>query len=246
MSDAPPPVDARNPAGGDPAEAVIADFRAWLAAVPPAPPTPLGGTAPDAGRVDLFTLVGQFTALRHEVNLQTRAARTAVEQTAETLRLVAPPVHPDAAARPLVKALIDIADALRLGLHEVESVRAKVAARLAPPPAPAPPPAGWWARVTGRPAPPPAGTDAPDDWPARTLAGVADGYALSVRRADRALAEAEVEAVPCVGLPFDPDTMEVVAVVTTIDRPGRVVEEVRRGYRWRGALVRPAQVKVAR
>ena len=39
--------------------------------------------------VDLYTLVGQFTALRQEVNLQTRAVRAQQEQNAETLRQLA-------------------------------------------------------------------------------------------------------------------------------------------------------------
>jgi molecular chaperone GrpE len=41
--------------------------------------------------------------------------------------------------------------------------------------------------------------------------------------------------------------MEVVEVVEAADQPsGRVVEEVRRGYRWNGKPFRFAQVKVAR
>ena len=184
-------------------------------------------------RVDLFTLVGQFTALRHEVNLQTKAARAAVEAIGEGRR--GPAADPDALARPLVKALIDIADALRLGLAEVEAARARLAGP-SPPDKP-----GLVARLVGR------GPDpAPDDGRAgRALAGIADGYALSVRRADRVLEAAGVEAVACVGHMFDPDVMEAVQVAAG-DSPGIVRAEVRRGYRWRGALIRPAQVTVTR
>ena len=59
-----------------------ADFRTWLTELASSERPAVGDSlAPDS--VDLFALVGQFTALRHEVNMQTRAARTAVEQNAE-------------------------------------------------------------------------------------------------------------------------------------------------------------------
>src|SRR5436305_1990283 len=63
---------------------LLADFRAWLeqaAAAPVPPETPAAEPA-----VDLHTLLSQFVALRHEVNLQTRASRAQQEQTAEALR----------------------------------------------------------------------------------------------------------------------------------------------------------------
>src|SRR4051812_35375775 len=65
-------------------ETVLADFRSWLqqAAVTSAEPLPV---AP-AESIDLHTLLGQFVALKHEVNLQTKAVRAQQEQSAETLR----------------------------------------------------------------------------------------------------------------------------------------------------------------
>jgi molecular chaperone GrpE len=192
--------------------------------------------------VDLFTLVAQFTALRHEVNLQTKAARAAVEQTAEALKLASQPkaADPGEAVRPLVKTLVDVADALQIGLRQAEKTRAAVEGLLTAPPARP----GLLARLLGatdvaaRPAEPQARA---------MLAGVADGYALSLRRIDRALPPFGLEPVECVGRPFDPDLMEVVEVVEAADQPsGRVVEEVRRGYRWNGKPFRFAQVKVAR
>jgi molecular chaperone GrpE len=56
-----------------------------------------------------------------------------------------------------------------------------------------------------------------------------------------------VEPIRCTDEVFDPDVMEAVEVVGDTGRPpGTVVEEVRPGYRWRGRLLRSAQVKVAR
>ena len=206
--------------------------------------------------MDLFTLIGQFTALRHEVNLQTKAARAAVEQNAEVLRQFTEPDEPeeepeyeepepaadaDELLRPAVKAVIDIADALALSHRQAERLRDSAAALLnghAAPPRP-----GLLARLAGATPPSP-----PDLEPLRKLAaGVADGYAMSLRRVERLLPTWEVELVRCTDELFDPERMEVVEVVGDTGRPpGTVVEEVRPGYRWRGKLVRYAQVKVAR
>src|SRR5215212_2110930 len=66
---------------------LLADFRSWLEqlAATPAPPFE-PGTDPAAPAPDLHTLLAQFTAVRHEINLQTRSSRTQQEQTAEALR----------------------------------------------------------------------------------------------------------------------------------------------------------------
>ena len=79
------------------------------------------------------------------------------------------------------------------------------------------------------------------------LAGVADGYALSLRRVERVLPQFGLQPIDCLGQPFDPELMEAVEAVEAADQSsGTVVEEVRRGYRWDGQPFRPAQVKVAR
>src|SRR5262249_2812134 len=73
------------------------------------------------------------------------------------------------------------------------------------------------------------------------------GSALSAQRRERALEQHGVERVACVGQPFDPETMEVAEVVRDPDRTAaEVVDELRPGYRWRGRLLRYAQVRVAR
>src|SRR5262245_19862544 len=65
-------------------EQVLNDFRAWLHEA-----AARGETAelpkPEAERIDLHTLLAQFTALRHDVNLQTRAVRAQQEQNGQTL-----------------------------------------------------------------------------------------------------------------------------------------------------------------
>lgn len=221
----------------DRVEAVLADFRAFLEELADDAGEP---AAPAAEPVDLFTLVAQFTALRHEVNLQTKAARAATEQTAEAVKLLAAPkpaADADEVVKPLLKALIDIADALSLSLRQAEKARDAAKEGLSDPPQ-----RGWLARLVSPPEPPAM----PDNF-RPLLAGLADGYALSLRRVERALTGAGLEPIDCAGRPFDPELMEVVEAV---DAPGResgtVVDDVRRGYRWKGRLFRYSQVRVAR
>ena len=223
------------------AAAVLADFRAWLAELAAAPEA----ARPPEPTVDLFTLVGQFTALRHEVNLQTRATRAAVEQSAEVLKQLTVPAKESAddGLRPVVKAVIDIADALALSLRQMEKFRDAVEPLLAgtTPEAPRP---GFFARLFG---PKPVAPPAADPKLRQLAASAADGYAMSLRRVERLLPTLELTPVSCTGEVFDPETMEAVEVAADTGQPsGTVVEVVRPGYRWRGRLFRPAQVKVAR
>src|SRR5581483_7791230 len=63
---------------------VLTDFHHWLTALAAGPATPI--TAATEPGPDLFTLLGQMTALRHEVNLQTKAVRAQQETTTTTLQ----------------------------------------------------------------------------------------------------------------------------------------------------------------
>lgn len=275
MSDSPPPglaPDAAVPGGPaltpEAIAAVLEDFRGWLTAAASAPPA----DEPPAGPgVDLSTLVGQFTALRQEVNLQTRAVRAQQEQNAETLRQLAEAVEAvretpaapawrepaaDEGLRPLLKTLVDLYDAAALAGRELQRVQESAA----------PQPAGegpkddarpaWWARWFG------ARTEEHEckalrEWlraarenaerTRQTLAATAAGFAMTLQRVERAMARHGLEPIPAAGRPFDPELMEVLEVVHDGGRPsGEVVEEVRRGYLWQGRVFRYAQVRVAK
>lgn len=167
---------------------------------------------------------------------------------------------------PLVKGLIEIADALSASHRQIESVKSWVEpllSKLSAPSLPEPPPAagpGFLARLFA------GGTVELTTWAreavsadaqrtstaaeaaaklAPLLAGLADGYTMSLRRVEKALEAAGLVAIPTAGRAFDPELMEVVEVVGG-DRSGVVVEEVRRGYTRNGSVTRFALVKVAR
>ncbi|HZT79410.1 MAG TPA: nucleotide exchange factor GrpE, partial [Gemmataceae bacterium] len=79
------------------------------------------------------------------------------------------------------------------------------------------------------------------------LESLIGGYTMSLQRLERALQQSGLEAIPAAGQPFDPELMEVVEAANGTGRPpGEVLEEVRRGYLWRGRVFRYAQVRVAR
>jgi molecular chaperone GrpE len=309
MPEPTPPGDAGG-AAGRPApgpltpeaiDAALADFRRWLedlAANGSEPPP-----EPEGPSVDLATLAGAFTALRHEVNLQTKATRAQSEQLAralEALNQQSIPTGDDDTARPLVKAVAEVYDTLALAARELTQLRSSVprkpptAAKPPTEPGPLPEPPqprrSLWRRLWGRGR---KQQEMPNARPQRSLiyhmffgspvahmvelqdarqqqilAALGDlrsssesdleafgqrldaavtGLLMGQRRVERLMREAGLEPVECVGRPFDPEAMEAVEAVEGGGRPpGTVVEELRRGYRWRGRVFRYAQVRVAK
>lgn len=248
---------------------VLGDFRVWLEHVAREPDQP--ETAPAAEDVDLYTVLGQVTALRQEVNLQTRAVRAQQEQNGEALRQLGQALAtldrqcaPDRgdsaeadAQRPLLKALVDVYDALSLAGREARRVQEAVADAWGQVGGPETGPrlsglAGWLARTAlAR-----YRRDQEEQWRRQhaaaerareLLEAMVAGYSMSLRRIDRILEQQNLETIQTLGRAFDPELMEAVEVVGDHDRPsGVVVDEVRRGYRWNGRVFRYAQVRVAR
>jgi molecular chaperone GrpE len=72
------------------------------------------------------------------------------------------------------------------------------------------------------------------------------GVALIVKQMEEVLQKMQVSAVPAVGEAFDPRVHEALGSVEREDLPDQhVAEEIRRGYRLRDRLLRPALVRVA-
>jgi molecular chaperone GrpE len=72
------------------------------------------------------------------------------------------------------------------------------------------------------------------------------GVELIVKQMEEALRSLNIQAVETVGATFDPRVHEAIEMVERNDLPDhQVFEEVRRGYRIRDRLLRPALVRVA-
>lgn len=242
-------------------EAVLAEFRQWLAQ---APESAAPGDLPREP-VDLYTLVAQFTALRQEVNLQTRAVRAQQEQSAAALeqleaamrQLETPPT--DASVELLLKAMIETADVQILAARElqrvVEAVKVALDAESAAAAAEKPK-LSLLGRLfgIGRLYAYLAGLErrlAPGVPQAERIRGLVEsaaaGLAMGLQRIERTMRQHGLEPIPALGHDFDPESMEALEAAAGSGRPpGEVVEEIRRGYRWNGKIFRYAQVKVAK
>ncbi len=72
------------------------------------------------------------------------------------------------------------------------------------------------------------------------------GVALIVKQMEEVLKQMQVVPVPAVGEAFDPRVHEALGSVDRDDLPDQhVAEEIRRGYKLRDRLLRPAMVRVA-
>jgi molecular chaperone GrpE len=77
--------------------------------------------------------------------------------------------------------------------------------------------------------------------------GWVKGLELSVRKLDEALGAHGLEPIQAVGAQFDPKLHEAIGYEESAEHPeDTVTSELRRGYRIRDRVVRPALVKVAR
>ena len=72
------------------------------------------------------------------------------------------------------------------------------------------------------------------------------GVQLIVKQMDEALRGLNVQPVETIGAQFDPRIHEALGSIETVEHPDhQVLEEIRRGYKLRDKLLRPALVRIA-
>jgi molecular chaperone GrpE len=257
------------------AEAMLDRFRGWLDQTRDESRAATLAVAEPAAAADEFGLVDlarEFTALRHEVKLQTKSARGLDEQMAGALDALAAadsaleeagrqfhavaPKEAEAARRaalPLIVMLAELDEALTRGGGAMQAACRRLGGELADAQArqladsyAALP---RWIRWVCR------------DWHTqlcnlnraqhedrmKVVQSLLDGYALVHKRLQRSMAKKHVARIATLGMPVDPRTMTVVEVVEAADAPGHapgtVIEEIRPGYRWNGRVIRFAEVR---
>jgi molecular chaperone GrpE len=253
-------------------EAILEKFRDWLEdarieangqkEIEPALDSLPGPPSREFGIIDL---VEEFTALRHELKLQTKSGRGLIEQTENTVTALrqaidqfrsVEPREAQAvwtAAKGLAEALADLDEAMVRGEREIDRARRQIADESV---------RGLETSIInlfrGR------------SWIRRRFLrsyhqeiietvrrdgltrhelfeSFLEGYRLIQKRLRRALASEQVTHIPCEGKPVDPELMTVIEVVDEPrDQPGTVAKELRRGYTWRGRVIRFAEVQAVR
>ena len=83
--------------------------------------------------------------------------------------------------------------------------------------------------------------------PNTSVQSLQEGVNMIQQQLKSALAEAGLEEVNASGKPFDPNLHEAISQQESADAPeGQVVQQVRKGYKLRDRLLRPASVIVAK
>ncbi len=252
-------------------EDILDRFRHWLETEldePLDPDMDAEGATPEqdgAREFGFIDLVEEFTALRHEVKLQTKSGRSLLEQTETTIaamkqameQLRAVERSEDEAVwstgKPFAEALADLDEALERGRREIEKAKQKIAEEsirsLEAALNDVHRRRSWIRRrllrayhaevldVVAR-----AGLGQHDRFDA-----LLEGYGLIQKRLARAMKSEKIERIACVGNLVDPERMTVLEVLDDQSRPpGTVVKELRRGYTWRGRVIRYAEVQATR
>ena len=195
----------------------------------------------DAGSVDLRTVLAELIAIKTEVQIQSKATKSARERldlAADVFRQGLAS-HSQEMRQDIARLLAALHEVRESGVARAErgTLEAILAVRDA---------VAEGTRTT-------RGTRQSLRWrrlllPRRLVSSLAKGYELSLRRIDRTLSELGVERLECRGRRFDPAIMNAVETVNTGDqddrRQGLVVEEIRPGYTRNGDVVRCAEVKV--
>jgi len=249
-------------------ETVLTRFSQWLDETATEAESLDDGRADDDGppqlpSVGLLQFAREFTALRHELKLQTKSSRNlteraeamlaAMEQAVEAFRSVGTNEAEAArqATRPLIEAMLDLDEALERGRAVIETARRRILEDLTTQLEEQledlfRQQSLWrrwlcrrWYRVAKE-----ILLHRAASGHQRIFDSLAEGYDLIVNRLERAMHKEEIYRIRCLGKLANPDNMTVVEVVHDPRQPpGLVLEEVRPGYYRKGEVVRFAEVK---
>jgi molecular chaperone GrpE len=260
-------------------EGLLARFRDWLEATRieagrldrlgngPDPDSAGDGHAEAGGpgaEFGLIQMAEEFTALRHELKLQTKSGRglleqaegmvSALRQAIEQFRSVEPKEAQAAWAsgQPLAEALGDLDEALDRGRREIEKASRRIVEEATQTLTNALNQRfrgqSWIRRRVTRGYHEQVLDVVRDAGRARRelFDSLLEGYGLIQNRLGRVMKAERIERIACEGNPVDPERMIVIEVVEDANRPpGTVVKELRGGYTWKGRLLRYAEVQAA-
>lgn len=179
----------------------------------------------DATAPDLYSLLGQMTALTREVQLQGRAANRMSSEVAQLVQQVS-----ESAGQAAAKTAAARRDAQTELLGDLLDVRERVARGLDDARKRLDSMRGFFARLGHR----------------AVVEAVVRGNELAIERVDEILRRYGVHEAGRIGEAFDPNSMRAVETEARTDlAPGTVTEVVRRGWRMAERTLRYAEVRVA-
>jgi len=213
--------------------------------------------------IGLLQLVESFTAMRHELKLQTKGTRgleASVEKSLAGLDAASRDFHAtqanereaaERASLPLIETLIGLDEGMlraaqafhathrQLTRSAPDRLRAQLDAQFAK--------QSWWGRLLGRrwhTVAREATCEALVKSIAEEFSDLMEGFQFIQSRLERTLQDHGVTRVDVTGVRVDPNRMTVVELVTDSDAPPEtVVEVVRSGYQWGDRVVRFAEVR---
>ncbi len=223
----------------DQRQRLLETVQSWLDELDQAEPAP-SGLSPDIMASpepvpDLFSVLGQLSALTRETQLQGRATNRLHTELGQTLDGLAEQVAQSETSTSgqalvrqlsqarretrteLVSELLEVRDHLSRNLIEAERRLTNLS--------------GLRARLGQRP----------------VLEALVKGTHLAQERLDDLLRRLDVYEIACLNAAFDPNLMRATAVShTTTAVPGTVIAVIRPGYTCNGQVIRFAEVKVAK
>lgn len=219
--------------------------------------------APDLPHVGLLQLVEAFTAMRHELKLQTKGTRNLETSVARSLEGLAAASRTfqsvqaneqeavERATRPVVEALIELDEGMRRAVQAFQATHRQMTrsapARLRESLDEQFQNQSWWRRFAARrwhARVREAAAEALAQSTAEEFASLMQGFELIQARLARTLQQLGIGRLDETGGPVDPSRMTVVELVVDADAPPEtVVEVVRPGYLWGERVVRFAEVR---